>query len=677
MSKIFTEAFKELDALNEDVFEINDTDGVDRLKAFMDGDAADDTIDIIDPDAETEEELKDDYVGKVILDCVVCHSKIYKDKEDITIEEDSDVVNEGEECPYCYSLDGFKVVGVVAPFKPHDEDDDDDEEEDEEETEVEVKNVSESLKKSLKEGKYRGAKNVRFVGHGEWSDPDLVYKGYTFNYWDIENALWDMFLEDTGHTDSESGVPEVEAEFDEYVRNHVDDYLDDVIYGGYFADGSKSWHDKLESLKIKRSSKKPVTESCEKKPVNEAPMYDLAPATDPRKSFYGKAKVVTDDKGGEQLYSYNTLVAEMKDGKPVVYGTYSMTTLRHIKEWLKGHGFKAENAKQIMADYGADIEESLGDDIGEYQKWVDYDMKRYGKVSDITERRIKKAGLTLVKDQYGDYEVIAHERIHEDVGEENPFAELRSNVIEFPSGDYVYVGYEDGKMFAGSATNVGVIHEVELDYDHDKSVDANLQDLYDAVSEKHPEYFEETEALHEGVEVKADEDTVKVETDEATVTVEKKCDGCEEVIEPVPVDVQHAIADENEVDVEVDDFDEEAFDELGEGYLKKVYENVDSYKTTGVRTTDGKLVLEGVITFASGNKKNTKFVFESKSITKDGKVTFLGENAHICKGKKAFSIVGTLTEGVMKTNKFGYDYTAKNGKGKATRIHGTISSAKK
>lgn len=558
MSKIFTEAFKALDALNEDVFEINDTDGVDRLKAFMDGDEADATINIIDPDAENEEELKDDYIGKVILDCVVCHSKIYKDKKDVTIEEDSDVVNEGEECPYCYALDGFKVVGVVAPFKP----------EEEEETEVEVE--------------------------------------------------------------------------------------DDVV----------------------EESKKPVTESC-KKPMNEAPMYDLAPVTDPIKSFYGKAKVVTDDKGGEQLYSYNTLVAEMKDGKPVVYGTYSMTTLRHIKEWLKGHGFKAENAKQIMADYGTNLEESIGGDIGEYQKWVDYDMKRYGKVSDNTERRLKKAGLTLVKDQYGDYEVIAHERIHEEVGEGNPFAELRSNVLEFPSKDYVYVGYEDGKMFAGGATNVGVIHEVELDYDNDKSVDANLQDLYDAVVEKHPEFLEETEALHEGVEVKADEDTVKVETDEATVTVEKKCDDCEEVIEPVPVEVQDEIADENEVEVEVDDFDEESFDELGEGYLKKVYENVDSYKTTGVRTTDGKLVLEGVITFASGNKKNTKFVFESKSIMKDGKVTFLGENAHICKGKKAFSIAGTLTEGVMKANKFGYDYTAKNGKGKATRIHGTISSEKK
>lgn len=644
MSKIFTEAFKALDALNEDVFEINDTDGVDRLKAFMDGDEADDTIDIIDPDAETEEELKDDYIGKVILDCVVCHSKIYKDKEDITIEEDSDVVNEGEECPYCYALDGFKVVGVVAPFKPHGE------EEEEEETEVEVEDEAVDEGKKPMTESYEEVDEIESLATGEV----FTVFGGGFN---TRDALVPVY--DAGGKKTKIAMEDV-----------IDDYKwrkdGEVIHEPQPIDEGKN-----------SVARKPVTESCEKKPVNEAPMYDLAPVTDPRKSFYGKAKVVTDDKGGEQLYSYNTLVAEMKDGKPVVYGTYSMTTLRHIKEWLKGHGFKAENAKQIMADYGADLEESLGDDIGEYQKWVDYDMKRYGKVSDITERRIKKAGLTLVKDQYGDYEVIAHERIHEEVGEGNPFAELRSNVIEFPSKDYVYVGYEDGKMFAGGATNVGVIHEVELDYDHDKSVDANLQDLYDAVVEKHPEFLEETEALHEGVEVKADEDTVKVETDEATVTVEKKCDDCEEVIEPVPVEVQDEIADENEVEVEVDDFDEESFDELGEGYLKKVYENVDSYKTTGVRTTDGKLVLEGVITFASGNKKNTKFVFESKSITKDGKVTFLGENAHICKGKKAFSIAGTLTEGVMKANKFGYDYTAKNGNGKATRIHGTISSEKK
>lgn len=50
--------------------------------------------------------------------------------------------------------------------------------------------------------------------------------------------------------------------------------------------------------------------------------------------------------------------------------------------------------------------EDLGSDIGKYQKWVDYDMKRYGKISKKTNDLIKKAGLQVVKDKYGDYEVI-------------------------------------------------------------------------------------------------------------------------------------------------------------------------------------------------------------------------------------------------------------------------------
>lgn len=114
--------------------------------------------------------------------------------------------------------------------------------------------LDESLK--LKEG-WRGCSNIEVVSHGRWSDPDLVYDGYTFNYWDIENALWDMFLEETGYTDNMSDDPQVEVEFDEYCQNEADAYLDDVIAGGYFADGSKSWHDSLG-------------ESCGKKKLKEA-----------------------------------------------------------------------------------------------------------------------------------------------------------------------------------------------------------------------------------------------------------------------------------------------------------------------------------------------------------------------------------------------------------------------
>lgn len=80
-------------------------------------------------------------------------------------------------------------------------------------------------------------------------------------------------------------------------------------------------------------------------------VYELTVQHDPRESFYGKAQVLqTDD--GEILQSYNTRVAEISGDTAKVFGTYSPTTLRHIKEFLKQSGFKAETKAQIMRDYG-------------------------------------------------------------------------------------------------------------------------------------------------------------------------------------------------------------------------------------------------------------------------------------------------------------------------------------
>lgn len=84
---------------------------------------------------------------------------------------------------------------------------------------------------------------------------------------------------------------------------------------------------------------------------------------DSRASFYGKATVEqtynADGTTELKLISYTTTVARIKrtvnlsdTGEAEVYGTYSQTTFRHIKEFLKQNGFKAESAKQIMADYG-------------------------------------------------------------------------------------------------------------------------------------------------------------------------------------------------------------------------------------------------------------------------------------------------------------------------------------
>lgn len=63
--------------------------------------------------------------------------------------------------------------------------------------------------------------------------------------------------------------------------------------------------------------------------------------------------------------------------------------------------------------YKSQLSENIGSDIAEYQKWVDYDMKKYGKISDDTNEKIKKAGLKVIKDRYNDYEVIASEPNHD------------------------------------------------------------------------------------------------------------------------------------------------------------------------------------------------------------------------------------------------------------------------
>lgn len=40
---------------------------------------------------------------------------------------------------------------------------------------------------------WRGYKNVIFGYYNDYADPDLLYKGYNFNYYDIEDAMYEDF----------------------------------------------------------------------------------------------------------------------------------------------------------------------------------------------------------------------------------------------------------------------------------------------------------------------------------------------------------------------------------------------------------------------------------------------------------------------------------------------------
>ena len=87
-------------------------------------------------------------------------------------------------------------------------------------------------------------------------------------------------------------------------------------------------------------------------PNVEFKIMELCPYYDSAKSFYGKAKVI--EIGNDVfLVGYATIVAFYNRETKIaqVVGTFSPTTLRHIKEFLRQSGFKAETKKQIMKDY--------------------------------------------------------------------------------------------------------------------------------------------------------------------------------------------------------------------------------------------------------------------------------------------------------------------------------------
>lgn len=113
----------------------------DELDAFMNSYTDDNEIEVIDTDAQKDNDLEDSYAGKVILDCKICHSKLYKNPEEVEIDESGELVNKDEECPYCYSTDGFKIIGQVQPYDPEvidDEESDISDDEDDEPINIEI-----------------------------------------------------------------------------------------------------------------------------------------------------------------------------------------------------------------------------------------------------------------------------------------------------------------------------------------------------------------------------------------------------------------------------------------------------------------------------------------------------------------------------------------------------------
>jgi hypothetical protein len=74
----------------------------------------------------------------------------------------------------------------------------------------------------------------------------------------------------------------------------------------------------------------------------------LSPKFDPAKSFYNKATVTTETDGTQTLHSYGVKVAQIKKGKLSLFGYHSLTTGRHINEFLQQNGLEKLTKSEIL-----------------------------------------------------------------------------------------------------------------------------------------------------------------------------------------------------------------------------------------------------------------------------------------------------------------------------------------
>lgn len=120
--------------------------------------------------------------------------------------------------------------------------------------------------------------------------------------------------------------------------------------------------------------------------------------------------------------------------------------------------------------------------------------------------------------------------------------------------------------------------------------------------------------------------------------------------------------EESKEETEEPEFNEDDIDELDEGslnkhideYLKEVYSNVKSYETTDCELKEGKLIVEGKISFNSGKEKLT--MFEFLPAYHKGKLFFEGYNKDFSEDK-AFTLNCSINEAkTLITESFGYKY---------------------
>lgn len=611
------EAFRQF-YLTEDAEEFSlNVSGPDDSASFLDiiNSAEDDeTIsDVYDLEAEAKEDLKQSYIGKVILDCNVCHSNVFFDKADVS-EDESGLVCKDIECPYCMSNEGYTIIGEVKPFAEEgseeleepiedtlDKEDilsDDESEEilnDEESIDIdnEVANeddidlededddLDESLNESIENELVKGNTytcvdgldgKYEYIGKVEY--PEF---GELFKFKPLDSAA----KETTQEMSDEMGLT-----YDGFA------YMTDETVFYTFLD-SEDEDEELEEEYLKSSEKLDPS-----KELSEGAKLDKVKELDGNDSISGEETPI-DGTQGEGLKSND----EIRGPK---YKEFKEACEKPLKEQ---QGKVDDREFKICSDKDGEICKVTGE--GEAKKTI-AEFKKQDK----------KSGRKGTKYTYKE---ITNESLSESIED-------------------VSITTNDETMTMSTKEDGGIVVETSPKEEID-TIESDILNGDEMIAPLEPETKAEIE------------DNIEAD-DEAEDALE------DDLFEEEPID-EEPVED-------IEDFDNESFDELGESYLRRCYENVNSYETSKIsQQADGSYLIEGRIGFDSGNVKNTQFVF-NKNTDSQGKLKLEGYNNQISKGKKTFKLNCSVEDKTIVCESLNYNYKGKNDLDESVKVYGTV-----
>ena len=98
------------------------------------------------------------------------------------------------------------------------------------------------------------------------------------------------------------------------------------------------------------------------------------------------------------------------------------------------------------------------------------------------------------------------------------------------------------------------------------------------------------------------------------------------------------VSDEAKEQIDFNSIDRESAEDAIEESLKESFGNVKFFRCSNIVPRNNRFIVEGVIGFNSGRKRNTNFVFKPRKIT-ESKVIFKGYSKELKESVKSMSLV--------------------------------------